>query len=446
MPRNNSASMPDEPVDWFAEFDSETGHDDNRGDQNSPEPKPALSMFPADIVQRPKREQGPLLRVVEPGPPTGPQERYGEYLGEPASFSDRLMADWDRRILQLPEYRTATLALLRRRHKVIAAMAGVLVISTAAFAGSLVMRRWQRTPEKVADQRLDAASTSPSAGGGLFGASLAEAPAQPSIHEEPSPLRSTAPVSTNVVAPKPSPIAAATLSQSVRTAVPTPQPRRTDAPATSSVNPLRTSPAPTSLPANAVSARPPASAAANPMSLTDAPTPSPTPAFTPTRTSAPSVTPTPTPTPAATPKPTPTSTPAAPPRATPSARDDARAAASPATPPVSPELAERSAVEGVLARYRQTFDSLSVDDVAAFWPSVNIRQLSRAFDQLASQNVTFSGCTIDVRGIQADATCRGNIRYVPKVGSHSPRVDSHQWTFLLQRGGSGWTIARVDVR
>jgi hypothetical protein len=75
-----------------------------------------------------------------------------------------------------------------------------------------------------------------------------------------------------------------------------------------------------------------------------------------------------------------------------------------------------------------------------------VRSLARAFDQLASQNVTFDGCTIELRGVQADATCRGKVRYVPKVGSRTAHVDTHQWTFLLERARAGWTITRVDVR
>jgi hypothetical protein len=87
-----------------------------------------------------------------------------------------------------------------------------------------------------------------------------------------------------------------------------------------------------------------------------------------------------------------------------------------------------------------------VDDVTAFWPSVNVRSLSRAFDQLASQHLTFEGCTIALRGHQADATCHGRAQFVPKVGSRSPHVENRQWAFLLLRSDSGWTITRVDVK
>jgi hypothetical protein len=113
---------------------------------------------------------------------------------------------------------------------------------------------------------------------------------------------------------------------------------------------------------------------------------------------------------------------------------------------MSPEAADTAAIHGVIDRYRRTFDSLSVDDVAAFWPSVNVRSLSRAFDQLASQHLTFEGCSISLRGHQADATCRGRVQFVPKVGSRTPRVENRQWTFLLLRSDTAWTITKVDVR
>jgi len=68
------------------------------------------------------------------------------------------------------------------------------------------------------------------------------------------------------------------------------------------------------------------------------------------------------------------------------------------------------------------------------------------FDQLASQRLTFEGCSIELRGTQADATCRGSVQFVPKVGSRTPRIEKRQWTFLLLRGERAWTITRVDVR
>jgi len=376
MGRIDPTQPHDEPVDWLAEFESE----------------------PVALAEESRRgrESEPLFREVPLVPPAGQQSG-------PSSEVPRV----ERR---LPRYQAAALALLRRRRKVLAATAAILVISTAATAGSLVMRRWQRSSEKVSDRQGDAANASSSTGAALFGASVAAAPAQMTAGDQLPPASATpAPE-----APQFSPLAAST-----------PQPRlSTDSLATK----VRATPAPSGLPVDVSSTRPPGTGAATLTLLAAAP-PTATPTGTPV---APAVTPAPTPaaTPAPASAPTPTPTPVR----------------TPATPAPSPEAADRTAVQGVLDRYRQTFDSLSVDDVATFWPSVNVRSLARAFDQLASQNVTFDGCTIELRGVQADATCRGKVRYVPKVGSRTAHVDAHQWTFLLERARAGWTITRVDVR
>jgi len=462
MRLNNTAPAHEEPVDWFAEFNPEPEP------VNTPAPKPpeaGLSMFPSNVVERSQQgqEQMPLLHVVPPAPPTGSQARHGEYLDGRSSFTGGVMPGLDQRVERLPQYRNAMVALLRRRRKVFLAMAAVLVISTAATAGSLAVRRWQRAPETVSDQRSADAGQAASPAGQL-GASLAsrgsDLPAQvqmptldtlavtSAVTQRSSPSTSAAsqaallagqtsqgrsapdayagaarptpsPTTTPTLTPSPSPAAATVRTFSPPPPTATPSPTPTATPARTSVPPVATPPS--------------------------TPTPTPTrtsvpPATTPTSTPAPTVTAAPTPTA------TPTSTPTAPARPTPTPRDDAKVTAPPAAPAVSPEAATRSAIQGVIDRYRQAFDSLSVDAVADFWPSVNVKSLSRAFDQLASQQLTFDGCTIDLRDTQADATCRGRSRYVPKVGSHTPRVDNHQWTFLLQRSSTGWAIMKVDVK
>jgi hypothetical protein len=403
--RPNPRQDDEQPIDWLAEFDSEP----EPGLEGESDPSYAaadLSMFPSEAVGQLQQAEPPLFHVQPAGPPTGSQQRYGDYLGDPPSDPlDVLVAGMDRVANRVPEYRDAMVAQLRRRRAVIAATAAILVISTAATAGSLAMRRWQHPADKTVEQRrADTDGASAAAGVGLFGGSLA-APVAP-VATKP------APPPTRPAPPKPTPPAT--------TARP---PKPTPTPAALSARPLigdaaaskRTQPAPTPTPDRVavVTSNPPPAAGNRAVTLPASPAATPTPS------------PTLTPAPATTPSPTPTPTPA---------------------PTMSPEAADTAAIQGVLARYRRTFDSLSVDDVAAFWPSVNVRSLGRAFDQLASQRLTFEGCTIDLRGVQADATCRGRVQFVPKVGSKTPRVENRQWTFLLLRSGAGWTITRVDVR
>jgi hypothetical protein len=77
---------------------------------------------------------------------------------------------------------------------------------------------------------------------------------------------------------------------------------------------------------------------------------------------------------------------------------------------------------------------------------VNARALDNAFSQLQAQEFAFDDCTIDVNGRTARAVCSGTARFVPKIGSRTPRVESRRWTFHLYRAGDAWALARVESR
>ena len=97
-------------------------------------------------------------------------------------------------------------------------------------------------------------------------------------------------------------------------------------------------------------------------------------------------------------------------------------------------------------RYEHAFSTLSLDGITAFWPSVNTRTLAKAFDQLQEQHVSFDACRIEVHGDEADAMCGGQARFVPKIGSRTPRVERHVWAFTLMRQQQVWVIYKVDVK
>jgi hypothetical protein len=80
------------------------------------------------------------------------------------------------------------------------------------------------------------------------------------------------------------------------------------------------------------------------------------------------------------------------------------------------------------------------------WPTVNERTLGRAFERLEQQDVSFEGCQIQVNNDRAEATCDGTARYVPRVGSRTPRVDRRQWRFNLVKVRDEWLIGAVDAR
>ena len=103
-------------------------------------------------------------------------------------------------------------------------------------------------------------------------------------------------------------------------------------------------------------------------------------------------------------------------------------------------------IQNALTRYRQAFSALSASAAREVWPTVNERTLSRAFDQLEEQQLTFDGCQIQVTNERAEALCNGSARYVPRVGSRTPRLERRQWRFSLVKVRDEWLIGAVDAR
>ena len=88
-------------------------------------------------------------------------------------------------------------------------------------------------------------------------------------------------------------------------------------------------------------------------------------------------------------------------------------------------------IENTLARYRKAFSALDASAARAVWPTVNQRTLSRAFERLEKQDVSFEGCQIDVAEARAEANCIGTASYVPRIGNRTPQVDRRLWRFSL---------------
>ena len=82
----------------------------------------------------------------------------------------------------------------------------------------------------------------------------------------------------------------------------------------------------------------------------------------------------------------------------------------------------------------------------AVWPSVDVKALVKAFDQLEEQTFELEGCNISVTGARADADCAGNARYIRKVGNRALRVEPRHWHFRLRQAGDQWVIDGVDAR
>ena len=108
---------------------------------------------------------------------------------------------------------------------------------------------------------------------------------------------------------------------------------------------------------------------------------------------------------------------------------------------------ESGAIRDVLGRYRSAFNTLDSKAARQVWPSVDQRTLDKAFGQLQEQSVSFDRCTIDVKGVLAEASCSGTTRFVPRVGSRSPQVEPRQWSFSLRKAyDGGWQIQEVQAR
>lgn len=127
-------------------------------------------------------------------------------------------------------------------------------------------------------------------------------------------------------------------------------------------------------------------------------------------------------------------------------RERSTVPASAVVPAAAGPAIEHDRVEEVLRRYARAYRDLDASAARAVWPSVDEKALAKAFKDLASQNVSFDGCDIDVRGAVANASCRGQQSYVVKIGSREPRSETRLWRFELRRDGDAWKIESAEAR
>jgi len=138
----------------------------------------------------------------------------------------------------------------------------------------------------------------------------------------------------------------------------------------------------------------------------------------------------------------------------------ARQAPPPGTSRVTPEVARAPtptpvpdrasdttvAVENALDRYRLAFNTLDAAALKSVWPTVDARALARAFGQLRSQEITFADCQMTPNSTDSHVgvTCRGSIRFVPRIGRRVERVEPRRWQFVLRQLGGEWRLETVD--
>ena len=118
----------------------------------------------------------------------------------------------------------------------------------------------------------------------------------------------------------------------------------------------------------------------------------------------------------------------------------------PAPPaPEEPVVRDESVVRAVLRRYETAYSNLDADAASVVWPGVNRGALARAFDGLASQQVSLGSCDVTVNGPAASATCSGSATWQPKVGG-GVRTEARRWSFDLRKNGEAWRIERAVAR
>jgi hypothetical protein len=100
----------------------------------------------------------------------------------------------------------------------------------------------------------------------------------------------------------------------------------------------------------------------------------------------------------------------------------------------------------VLHDYTRAYERLDVQAAKAIYPSVDDRALQRAFEQINGQQLRFASCGVSVKGQDANARCRGEATFRPKVGSRVLRKNDFAWTFDLSRDNDTWQIVKATFQ
>jgi hypothetical protein len=103
-------------------------------------------------------------------------------------------------------------------------------------------------------------------------------------------------------------------------------------------------------------------------------------------------------------------------------------------------------VRRVLLDYARAYERLDVKAVKAIWPSLDDRALQHAFQGLDGQQLHFASCGVSVTERDANARCRVEATFRPKVGSRVLRMTEREWTFSLARDNDRWQIVNARLR
>jgi hypothetical protein len=107
---------------------------------------------------------------------------------------------------------------------------------------------------------------------------------------------------------------------------------------------------------------------------------------------------------------------------------------------------QQQGVLRTLREYTRAFERMDVQAAKAVWPSLDDRALQHAFERLDGQRLHLASCGVSISGVDANARCRGNATYRPKIGSRVVHVTEREWTFNLSRGEGGWQIVNARIQ
>jgi hypothetical protein len=114
----------------------------------------------------------------------------------------------------------------------------------------------------------------------------------------------------------------------------------------------------------------------------------------------------------------------------------------------SDPAAEQGRVLAVVREYTRALERLDVLATKAVYPSVDDRRLRRDFEGVETQRFQLGSCDVSFSssGHGANAWCRGNSTYRPKIGSRVLRYTDKVWEFNLARDGGGWQILEARIQ
>ena len=100
----------------------------------------------------------------------------------------------------------------------------------------------------------------------------------------------------------------------------------------------------------------------------------------------------------------------------------------------------------LLQEYTRAYERMDVQAAKAVWPTLDTRALQRAFQQLEAQRVRFARCQIDFMSQhEANAHCRGDYAFTPRVGNRREQLVPREWTFNLAQAEDRWRIVDVNA-